>query len=98
KNGLIFMGASPLPGAPFSSGLLCIASPVRRFPVANSGAGGSFAHGPGLGAFAATHFQPPFRLDPGTHWNFQTWFRDPNGACAGGDTNTSNALAVDFLP
>ncbi|MCE9594591.1 MAG: hypothetical protein K8S98_10380 [Planctomycetes bacterium] len=98
KSGIVFMGANSSGGTPFSSGLLCVASPLRRLAVKNSGASGAFAHGPGLGAYAATHFASSFHLIAGSNWKFQTWFRDPNGACPTKDSNTSNALAIQFVP
>ncbi|MCC7171880.1 MAG: hypothetical protein IT459_15655 [Planctomycetes bacterium] len=98
KSALVFYGANGTGGTPFSSGLLCVASPLKRLAVKNSGAGGTCAHGPGLGTYAATHFAPAYHFGAGSSWTFQTWFRDPNGACVGKDTNTSNALAVQFLP
>lgn len=98
KSSIVFFGANLTAGLPFSSGLLCVASPTRRLPVKNSGAGGSYTYGPGLVAYAATHFAPDFHFTAGSNWKFQTWFRDPLGTCPGTDTNTSNALAIQFLP
>lgn len=76
-------------------GLLCLdpAGGLQRLPVQVSGADGSFVFGPGLvdqsGAWTDD------AIAPGTSWNFQCWFRDPNGPCGSG-SNLSDAVDVAF--
>jgi hypothetical protein len=75
---------------PFGAGTLCIRpfNPgINRMPV-QALAPGVISHDVLLDAGAAAMFQP------GSSWNFQFWYRDPN---AGGTCfNLSDGLHVDF--
>ena len=97
---LFYMGAGPLALA-FGDGLRCVgaggAGIFRYFPVQSSGPIGVLALGPGIVAHSQARFPAAGRIDPGDTWNFQTWFRDPEGPC-GFAFNLSNALAVTFSP
>ncbi len=42
-------------------------------------------------------FPPTGRIQPGSVWNFQCWYRDPAGPCGAG-TNVTNALEIVFRP
>ena len=71
KSGIFFMGGS-LINTPFGDGRRCVGSGgvgVRRFPVQNSGPGGSFSRGPGpvrfhLRAVPARRVHRPGRYVP----------------------------------
>jgi photosystem II stability/assembly factor-like uncharacterized protein len=98
KSGLVFVGPAQQKIA-FGGGLLCVAagsSGIARFPLQSSGAGGTFSQGPGIVAHASSSFPAASHIQPGQTWNFQAWYRDPTGPCAA--TNTSNAMAVTFVP
>ena len=97
KNGRFYMGAAA-PQVPFGDGLFCAGSGgygVKRFPLFNSGPNGTAEL-----ADIVAHSQKwaaQNQIVPGFTWNFQIWFRDPQGPC-GGTINTSNAYSVTFLP
>lgn len=98
KFGRFYMGASA-PQNPFGDGLFCAGSGgygVRRFPVFDSGALGT-ASLETVAAWAQANFPPTSQVLPGLTWNFQVWYRDPQGPC-GGTINTSSAYAVTFQP
>lgn len=97
--GILFMGGGQIPPNPFGDGLLCVKpgpASFCRFPVQNSGPGGTMVEGPGIVAFSHT-LQPECAIDAGETWNFQAWYRDPQGPC-GGLFNLSNAVSVTFGP
>ena len=87
QNGLVYCGlnASQLP---FGDGHRCVGGGIVRFPVKNSGPGGSFAQ-TGIASFLG--------LSPGETRRFQGWYRDPMGPC-GSAFNLTNALSVVFAP
>jgi hypothetical protein len=99
QNGILFMG----PGQgqlPFGDGLLCVSPAsvgIFRFAVQNTGVGGDTSFGPGIVATSHARFRPAGRIQAGQTWNFQFWYRDPNGPCGTG-FNTTNALSVRFVP
>lgn len=95
-SGLMFMGANALNSTPFFAGVRCVASPIARWPLANSGAVGTFSYGPGLAAQAAT-LPAPFQFAAGSTWRFQGWYRNSAGPC-GETTNLSNSATVVFTP
>ncbi len=93
--GLFYMGTTT-PSIPFGDGFRCVGGSIFRYPVQNSGAGGSITFGPIVG-WANTHFAAIGHISSGDTWNFQGWYRDPAGPC-GGAFNLSNASAVTFTP
>ncbi len=95
--GLVFMGPWPLPPAPLADGLLCISSPIFRFPARAIAGGGTLTEGPGLVAHTHANFPSGGWITAGQTWLFQTWYRDPKGPCGQG-SNTTNGRAILFLP
>jgi len=94
---LLFMGAGATQSW-FGDGLLAVAAGdagLLRFPVRQADADGALTLGPGLVALARATFPPEAHLLAGGTWNFQAWYRDPDGPCHSG-FNFSNALAVTF--
>ncbi|MCY3003656.1 MAG: hypothetical protein NTV21_17810 [Planctomycetota bacterium] len=83
-------------GVPFGDGRRCLAGPMQRFGVQSSGATGSVTYGPGLGAYASTHFPVAGHLIAGGTFGFQTWFRDNNGPC-NHDSNISSGRQITFV-
>ena len=69
-------------------GTLCLAQPIRRLqPIQSSGPSGTFA----LQLDLATSLGVP--VLPGDTWHFQAWHRD-----AGGTSNLTDGLRIDFAP
>jgi hypothetical protein len=98
KLGLAFMGGAPA-NSPFHDGRLCIgpgSAGIFRYPLQSSGASGVMALGPGIVAQSQS-FLFAGRIQPGSTWFFQTWYRDPTGPCGTG-SNLSNAARVSFQP
>ncbi len=95
--GVFFYGSEQI-DLPFGNGHLCVAGGqigVFRLnpPVHISGGGNA--------SYDVDYTRPPMtsgagRVDVGSTWNFQFWFRDPAGGGAGFDT--SDALSVTFCP
>ena len=99
KNGLFYMGGASMQ-VPIADGLRCVgngASGTFRYPVNNSGPTGVITRGPGIAAWACSHYAASGCLQAGSTWYFQLWYRDPPGPCGGG-FNFSNGLRVDFGP
>ena len=91
QSGILYMGPNQIQ-APFGDGLRCVgggALGIVRFPVTNSGPTGTIPLGPG--------FLTGTPISSGSTWNFQAWYRDPQGPC-GNAFNLSNALSVTFTP
>lgn len=100
QNGILVMGGGQTCPKPFGGGVLCVdpgTVGICRFPVQNSGAGGLLTQGPGLVALSQTP-QLGCPIQSGDTWNFQAWFRDPQGFCGTEGFNLSNALSVTFTP
>jgi hypothetical protein len=96
KLGLAFMGGAPK-NLPFHDGRLCVgpgAAGIFRYPLQSSGPSGAMALGPGIVAQSQI-FPPSVRIQPGSTWFFQSWYRDPAGPCGTG-SNLSNAARVTF--
>ena len=94
------MGAEQIE-LPFGDGFRCVGSggvgTFRFLPPENSGVDGAIALGPGIVAHSQTNFPPAGQIVAGQTWNFQGWYRDPQGPC-GGFFDLSNALAMTFSP
>jgi hypothetical protein len=93
--GLAFMGPGVLAPTPFGDGLLCIAGPYYRYPIKNSGLSGTVVQGPGIVAYANSHFPLAGHISAGSTWSFQHWYRDSAGPC-GNFTSVSSAMRVRF--
>ena len=93
--GLFFYGPNQVQ-VPFGDGVLCVGAGARGFfrlaPV-NADANGTAIQA--LDFSGAPVGSGPGRIDPGSTWNFQYWFRDPGAASTNG-FNLSNALQVAF--
>lgn len=86
---LTFMGGTQAPRVALGNGLYCVgAGPLYRFnpPQAANGSGtslvGSSLSGAGIVEYSCTTFGPGGCIQPGSTWNFQTWYRDPAAPAA----------------
>lgn len=95
--GLMFMGTNQSAPSPLGDGLLCLSGSLQRWGIQSAGPNGTFVYGPGLAAQAQANFPSNFHFEPGLEWNFQTWYRDPNGPCGQG-SNLSDMASVVFTP
>lgn len=95
KQGLLFYGVNGRNNAPFSSGFLCVKSPLRRSPILNSGGSGGctgrFEFD--FNAWMASGVDPS--LVAGRRVNSQFWSRDP---AAPSTTNVSRAVEFEIAP
>ena len=96
QNGLFFMGTGQGSLA-LGDGLRCVTGQLFRFPIQNSGPGGTMTLGPGTVAYSLANFQSAGQISVGETWNFQAWHRDPMGPCASAH-NLSSAYSVTFTP
>ena len=80
----------------FGDGLRCIGNPVVRLPVSAISTDGVAKVGPGLAAQSVGTGIGNVIM-AGQTWNWQFWFRDPQGPC-GSAFNLSNGLTVTFTP
>ncbi len=94
KSGLFFYGAHGAAVA-FQGGTLCVATPLTRTPLTNSGGAAACTGSSSLdfGAWIAGGFDP--RLVAGTRWAAQYWSRDPQASYA---TNLTDTLVFTLLP
>jgi len=90
--GLFIMGPQTA-SAPFGNGVLCLGGSISRLlpgQATNAGGAASLALDPDDPNSSAS------KIEPGSTWNFQFWYRDPD---AGGALfNLSNALSATFCP
>jgi hypothetical protein len=93
QPGIFYYGSGQVQ-LPFGNGFRCVGGSVSRLPsvtIANNGR-----------AFYQLDFtQPPANggpgeITPGSTWNFQFWYRDPQGG--GHGFNLSDGLEVTFCP
>lgn len=93
-HGLIYMGARSTP-RPFGDGQRCVGGAgggTFRFPVRRSGDDGTFLE---TGIIARSQGFGGGAIGAGSTWNFQAWYRDPQGPCASG-FNLTSAIPVTF--
>lgn len=97
--GIFFMGRNEtMQPITSGNGLRCVATAGGvfrysiQFPVLQA-----IALGPGIVMQSHSRFTTLGHIAAGDTWNFQAWYRDPNGAC-GSSFNFSNAIAVQFAP
>ena len=91
KAGLFYYGPNRIE-VPFGNGFRCVGGAVHRFPIQLSDGFGT-AHQP------VDYDNPPDaggRIEAGSSWNFQFWYRDPAGG--GAAFNLTNAVAAEFCP
>ncbi len=93
RPALLFTGVNQVNGGhglPFGDGLRCVGGGVLRLGVQIADGTGRAQWGPGLSS--------------GTDWMagmssyLQAWYRDPGASPCGSEFNTSNGMAVFFLP
>ncbi|MDP6409745.1 MAG: integrin alpha [Planctomycetota bacterium] len=89
--GLFYYGTQDIE-MPFGDGFRCVGGTVFRLGIASTGASG-------MAAWALDLDHPPLpagRITPGSHWNFQFWYRDIPAGLSG--FNLSDALSGTFSP
>jgi hypothetical protein len=89
--GIFFYGGAQI-AAPFGDGIRCVGAgggPLYRLPPVNSGPSGVFTT-------ALNHGSLPGAISAGETWNFQCWYRDPQGGSSG--FNLSDGLEIFFCP
>ena len=89
--GVFFVGTQA-ESLPFRSGRLCVGGQTQRMdkiPFGNAGSGVMPA--PGFPVLSQLH-----NVSAGDTLFYQFWYRDPNGQCAGGGANTSNAVRITW--
>lgn len=87
---IFFMGQAQTE-VPFADGWLCVAGQIWRYDVTSTGSAGV----PSQSIDMVT--SPSTLITVGSTWDFQNWFRDPQGP-GGTGSNLSNALEVLFCP
>jgi len=97
SRGFLLMGAEAASSVPFGDGVGCVGGSLARWPLHDSGPGGTTAYGPGLASRIATAASPLFRFTAGATRRFQFWYRDTAGPCGSG-SNVSSSAAVVFTP
>lgn len=99
KNGLLFAGISGPDSTPFSGGVLCVAPPLKRGPLQNSGGTSPLSCSGSFSQLVNDGVTIPFGLDPGpgnTAW-YQWWYRDPDNGPGPLGTALSNGVELAFL-
>jgi hypothetical protein len=94
KPGIFFYGPYQTQ-IPFGNGWVCVGGMVQRVNKTQ------WADGKGVVRFPVDLTQKPFasgpgEILPGSTWNFQFWYRDPDGFPT--TFNLSNALQIVFAP
>jgi hypothetical protein len=86
--GLLYFGSGQTQ-VPFGNGLRCVSGKIVRLPASQAQQQ--------LLTYVVDHNQPAVALlVPGSIWNFQAWYRDPQASGAG--YNLSDAVELSFLP
>jgi len=94
KTVLFFYGDTQVQVAQ-AQGFRCVGGEVfRLLPALNSGPTGSVARQVSFTSGPAS--SGPGKIDPGTLWNFQVYYRDPSAG--NGFYNMTEAVAVPFCP
>ncbi|MCC6408907.1 MAG: hypothetical protein IT453_17225 [Planctomycetes bacterium] len=94
-NGLLFYGKTGSVSVPFQGGTLCVAAPVTRTPVQNSGGSGACGGTFDLDFNAFAKSAGGLGLDGGVQVWAQYWSRD---LASPGRTNLTNALRFTLWP
>lgn len=98
QNGIVFWGLSP-DNAPFQNGIRCVAHPIVRLAVSNSG--GSTPPTTDCSGSFDYHFSQAYMLSKGltggTVVYAQSWYRDP-AATDGTGVGLSDALSFVICP
>jgi choice-of-anchor B domain-containing protein len=102
KSGLMFYSLTGRDSSAFQGGTLCVAAPIRRTPVSNSGGSPSGndcsgAYSIDLNAFIFGGTGDPGLQVVGSTVRTQFWGRDP-GFAAPNNTTLSNALEAQIAP
>ena len=87
---ILFYGTTQLQ-APLGGGVRCVGGRLYRFPLGHASAAGSYVHPIDL----TLPPSPGGRIQPGSIWNFQLWYRDPG---ASSTANLSDAVEIAFTP
>ena len=92
--GIFYYGPNQVNGGlgdPFGEGRRCVGGQTVRLPIVNTGSSGSAEQ-------SIDNTQSPHaeNIQPGSSWNFQFWYRDPNGGPVG--YNLTDALSITFCP
>ncbi len=97
QTAILFMGNASAAPSPLGDGLLCVggSSGLFRYPIRSASNSGSFTE-PNVVGTSQT-FPAAGRINIGSTWHFQGWFRDGAGPCGNG-SNTTNGLQVTFMP
>lgn len=97
KPGIFYYGPNQIQ-VPFGDGFRCVGAGgvgVFRLPIVYADSFG-YADYP-LDLNSARLSSGPGEIQPGEHWNFQFWYRDPGGP-GGTNFNLSDALGIAFCP
>ncbi|MCH2106313.1 MAG: hypothetical protein MK291_06705, partial [Planctomycetes bacterium] len=92
QPGLFYYGPNQIE-APFGNGVRCVGGLVTRLnpPITISSPWGEAIH-----FLDATDPANAANIQPGSSWNFQFWYRDPEDG--GANFNLTDALRVPFGP
>ncbi len=92
--GIMYMGPNQVNGGlgiPFGDGHRCVGGHIRRFPIQDSGPGGTMQ-------LTTPVAQTGALITPGSTWHFQAWHRDTPISPCGNLYNLSNGFSVTFTP
>lgn len=91
QPGIFYYGPNQVE-VPFGAGYRCVGGAVKRLPVLFTDSFGDASYALDL----SNPSLPTSTIAVGDVWNFQFWYRDPQGAS--GSFNLSDALNVPFTP